>query len=106
MKILRRQEQTGNKCPNCRETYVDFLQMSDDLLGCLSCGIVFLSKEGRGKAIRFRNSIILKKSAFACSKCSKVCKSKAGLVAHERICKGVKEPDEVAKEEAEVEESV
>lgn len=43
--ILDRRRAGKNKCPLCRYGNVNFLDLGFGLLGCLSCGSVFVSKE-------------------------------------------------------------
>ena len=64
MKILNRKDNTGNKCPVCRNSYVDFMDLGDGLLGCLQCGLVFIMKDTIKVAMVFRNQQIKKLKEF------------------------------------------
>jgi hypothetical protein len=86
------------KCPVCKNAFQDFLELSEDLLGCFSCGVVFVPKhvkdsEYAGKKVQLEKQLAEVKEedvepgtpgALKCSICGKLCKSKLGLMSHQR----------------------
>lgn len=88
----------GEKCPVCKTAFQDFLEFSDDLLGCFSCGATFVPKVARsseftGKRDQIERQLSEMKDVFTdekdpegikCTICGKVCKSKLGLMSHQR----------------------
>jgi len=82
----------SEKCPKCSMINVNFININLDagLLGCFSCGGVFVSK-------RFRNNLDVRAmlteqkedKRFICSVpgCRRDCGTKLGLMKHEEKCR-------------------
>ena len=87
------------KCPQCRTAFQDFMELSEDLLGCFSCGVAFIPKstkdsEYAGKKVQLELQLREMSEGdiesdgvkgLKCSVCGKVCKNKLGLMAHQRV---------------------
>lgn len=94
--------QTVNKCPMCRYAWQDFMDVGASLglergvlLGCYVCGIMFVSKPVRDFDKNHKREAVESESLPVgepseaddfVAICGKVCKTKAGLLAHERKC--------------------
>jgi len=91
------------KCPQCRSAFQDFMELSEDLLACFSCGVAFVPKalkdsEWAGKKERLERQLLEIKdidsddgTGLKCTMlnedgkvCGKICKNKLGLMAHQR----------------------
>lgn len=95
----------GEKCPFCKNAFQDFMELSEELLACFSCGAAFVPKsvkdsEYAGKKVQLERQlagVVVEeapegsKGGFKCTMlgedgkaCGKVCKNKLGLMAHQR----------------------
>lgn len=91
------------KCPQCKTAFQDFMELSEDLLACFSCGSAFIPKslkdsEWGGKKVQLEKQLLEVTdiesedgTGMKCTMldedgkvCGKVCKSKLGLMAHQR----------------------
>lgn len=87
------------KCPQCKTAFQDFMELSEDLLACFLCGVAFVPKslkdsEYLGKKAQLEKQLSEMKpedvestdaKGIKCSLCGKICKSKLGLMAHQRV---------------------
>jgi hypothetical protein len=87
------------KCPNCKNAFQDFIEFSEDLFGCFKCGTAFVPKRVRdaefeGKRDQLDKQLSEMTDVFTdakdpdglrCSVCNKICKSKLGLMSHQRV---------------------
>jgi len=90
MKILSRFDEVGmaEKCPRCLMLRENFLDIGGELLGCLKCGSVFVRK-GFRDGLDVKGMLEAQGRADWVCECGKVCGSKAGLMAHGRVCRDV-----------------
>ena len=70
-----------DRCPVCRQSFQDYLDLENDLWACRKCGCVFLPKVVREAPLPVQEF-------FQCEECGKLCKSYAGLKAHQRKLHG------------------
>ena len=92
-----------DKCPQCKSGFQDFMELSEDLLACFSCGVAFVPKilkdfEWAGKKAQLERQLLEVTDiesedgkGLKCTMldgdgkvCGRVCKSKLGLMAHQR----------------------
>jgi ribosomal protein L37AE/L43A len=59
-RFYSRFEKTGDKCPKCLETFVDFWKMSDDLWVCMGCRNVFVPKAKMRTVVEYREKEVAK----------------------------------------------
>ena len=106
--ISRHSLPESEKCPRCLNVFQNFMDLGRGLMGCFKCGSVFVSRTVRdfnygriveqmllqdleAREVDKKPPTEIRKDdpdpIFTCS-CGKVCKSKAGLVAHQRKCNG------------------
>ena len=93
----------GEKCPQCKRAFQDFMELSEDLLACFSCGVAFIPKSVKDSEWAGKKAQLEKQLAevteiesddgkgIKCTMldedgkiCGKVCKNKLGLMAHQR----------------------
>ena len=87
-----------DKCPICKMAFQDFIELSDVLLGCETCRVSFVpilvaESEKSGKKVQLEKQLAEMTDVeseddkgLRCTfpGCGKVCKSKLGLMAHQR----------------------
>jgi len=85
-----------DKCPKCLYGWQDFMDIGESLglesgvlLGCYRCGSIFISKDVRNADMDGKKEYLLSltKPGEFIAKCGKACRSKTGLISHERHCK-------------------
>ena len=88
----------GEKCPQCKMAFQDFIEFGDELLACFACGVAFIPRmvkdaEWSGKKAQLEKQLAEMTDVeseddkgLRCTfpGCGKVCKSKLGLMAHQR----------------------
>jgi len=91
------------KCPQCKMAFQDFMELSEDLLACFSCGVAFVPKglkdsEWVGKKAQLERQLLEVRDidsedgkGLKCTMldedgkvCGRICKNKLGLMAHQR----------------------
>ena len=110
MRIESKHDCRGDKCPFCLQVHVNFAVVSDDLLGCLKCGCVFIRKSVK-EDLRDRQVEILVEqlkekevpkdpfhddfdpSEKLYCECGFFAKNTTGLAAHKRHCKVLMEKE-------------
>lgn len=89
----------NEKCPKCLMIFSNFAQVSDDLLGCLKCGCVFIRSEVRNELSEHQAKILVEQDkvielpVYRCE-CGFEAKNNVGLAAHQRHCKYLMENHE------------
>ena len=71
------------KCPVCLSISQNFMELSENTLGCLYCGCVFVPKFIR-KGLDIKALLEAQSKELICEVCGKVCKSALGLTSHMR----------------------
>ena len=87
MKIRTKHECIENeKCPICRTIFQNFIDFENNMLGCLSCGCVFIEKQCRvDVGGRIKELVKAQIKEFVCE-CGFKAKNNVGLAAHRRHC--------------------
>ena len=91
-------EASINKCPVCRDAWQSFADIgtglgmaSGMLLGCYTCGTVFMGKDVRLEDLAgkkdYLDKLRVKAVESATALCGKVCKNPSGKRLHEIHCK-------------------
>ena len=89
-------DNAGEKCPQCRFIGRSFLELSEDLWGCMDCGCTFIPRKRR---LKIREDILVEQKVVVEDKkdteeinflkcdfigCEFIAKTKYGLIVHKR----------------------